>query len=247
MAKVNRFDDLAKAPAEDRRRIAERLYDEDYAEKAVPARPLKLRGKRIALYKRLIGSGNRCILELGCGGGDLTYALVDNAAKIVATDISPRAIQLAEKRKESSSLEGGASDKIEFKPMSAVHLDLPDGAFDWVVSTSVIEHLHPDDVDHHLREVWRVLEAGGHYLIWCPNGLGHHKDREGHLTMLSYKEWTGKLAQAGFRRFRSTLTSRPPLVGAGWKIALESFLSRLGIKFLWSHLGVRNVLLVASK
>lgn len=247
MATSNRFNDLANARAEDRKRIAERLYDENYARRSEQAfdRPLKLRDKRLSLYKQIIGHGNRCILELGCGAGDLTYALVDNAEKIVATDISAKAIELAEKSKES--FEGGAGNKIEFKPMSAVDLDFPDAAFDWAISTSVIEHLHPDDVDRHLHEVWRVLEAGGNYLIWCPNGLGHHKPREGHLTMLSYKEWTGKLAKAGFRRMRSTITARPPLVGVGWKIALESFLFRSRIKLMWSHLGVRNVLLVATK
>jgi hypothetical protein len=34
------------------------------------------------------------------------------------------------------------------------------------------------------------------------------------LTMLSYSEWIEKLAKVGFRRFRSTLTSRLPVVDA---------------------------------
>ena len=33
MATVNRFDDLVNAPAEDRKQIAERLYDETYAKR----------------------------------------------------------------------------------------------------------------------------------------------------------------------------------------------------------------------
>jgi len=249
MGAINRFDDLVNAPAENRKQIAERLYDENYAKRLGQSfkLPRKRRVERIALYKQIIGSGNKGILELGCGSGDLTYALVDSAKKIVATDISANAVALAEKRKELWPLESDEINKIEFKPMSAVHLDLADARFDWAISTSMIEHLHPDDVDRHLREVWRVLEPGGNYLIWCPNGLGHHEDRDGHLTMLSYKRWTEKLAEAGFRRFRSTMSSRPPLVGAGWKIALETILSRLRIKVLWSHLGVRNVLLVATK
>ncbi|HEX6545835.1 MAG TPA: class I SAM-dependent methyltransferase [Bryobacteraceae bacterium] len=249
MATVNRFDDLVNAPAEDRKQIAERLYDETYAKRLRQSFKAPTRGrlKKIALYKQIIGTGNRCILELGCGSGDLTYALVDNAQKVVATDISANALELAGKRKELWSLESGKIEKIEFKPMSAVQLDFPDATFHWVISTSMIEHLHPDDVSRHLREVWRVLEAGGNYLIWCPNGLGHHEDRGGHLTMLSYKEWTEKLGRAVFHRFRSTLTSRLPLADARWKIAVETILSRLRIKLLWSHLGVRNVLLVATK
>jgi SAM-dependent methyltransferase len=113
--------------------------------------------------------------------------------------------------------------KIEFKQMSAVQLDFPDAMFNWAVSTSMIEHLHPDDVDIHLSEVRRVLKAGGHYLMWCPNGLGHHDDRDVHLTMLSYSQWMEKLAKARFGRFRSTLTSRLPLVDARWKIFSTKF------------------------
>jgi ubiquinone/menaquinone biosynthesis C-methylase UbiE len=131
--------------------------------------------------------------------------------------------------------------------MSAVQLDFPDGLFDWAVSTSMIEHLHPEDVDSHLSEVRRVLKAGGHYLMWCPNGLGHHDDRDAHLTMLSYSQWMEKLAKVGFGRFRSTMTSRLPLVDARWKIFLERLLVLSRLSIMWSHLGVRNVLLVATK
>jgi hypothetical protein len=119
--------------------------------------------------------------------------------------------------------------------------------FDWAVSTSMIEHLHPDDVDIHLSEVLRVLKAGGNYLMWCPNGLGHHDDRDVHLTMLSYGEWMEKLTKAGFRHFRSTLTSRLPVVDARFKIFVERMLVLSRLPIMWSHLGVRNVLLVPTK
>ena len=126
-------------------------------------------------------------------------------------------------------------------------LDFSDGLFDWAISTSMIEHLHPEDVDNHLREVRRVLKTGGNYLIWCPNGLGHHDDRDVHLTMLSYREWVEKLTRAGFRRFRSTMTSRLPVIDARWKIFLERLLLLSHLNIMWSHLGVRNVLLVTTK
>jgi cyclopropane fatty-acyl-phospholipid synthase-like methyltransferase len=249
MAKQNRYEELLSAPPASRNRVAERLYDECYANKPGRATglPAKRRLKRIALYKSIVGRGHQAILELGCGSGDLTYALVDHAERIIGTDISTNAIEIAGMRKNLWSLTEAQVGKIEFKPMSAVQLDFPDGMFDWAVSTSMIEHLHPDDVDSHLREVRRVLKSGGRYLIWCPNGLGHHNDRDVHLTMLSYAEWTERLKKAGFCRFRSTLTSRLPVIGAGWKIFLERLLSALRIKIMWSHLGVRNVLLVGTK
>jgi len=203
--------------------------------------------KKIALYQAIIGRGHQSILEIGCGPGDLTYALVDHAEKVVAIDISASAIELARMRKGLWSLSEAQQQKAEFCQMSAVQLDFPDAAFDWVVSTSVVEHLHPDDVISHMSEVRRVLKVGGKYLMWCPNGLGHHTDREGHLSMMSYGEWMEKLTDAGFAGFRSTLTSRLPMVDARLKVVLESWLWRLKIKLMWSHLGVRNVLIVARK
>jgi ubiquinone/menaquinone biosynthesis C-methylase UbiE len=131
--------------------------------------------------------------------------------------------------------------------MSAVDLKLPDEAFDWAISTSMIEHLYPQDVMTHLSEVRRVLKPGGKYLVWCPNRLGHHRDRDYHLSMLCYSEWMENLRRAGFRGFRSTLTSRLPLVDARFKVSMERLMWSAGIKILWTHLGVRNVLLVASK
>jgi SAM-dependent methyltransferase len=174
---ANRFEDLLTAPAADRKQVAERLYDERYGKRLGEALPLpsKLRLKRIALYKTIIGAGHQRILELGCGSRDLTYELVDNAARIVATDISHTAIELAEKRRELWPLSREELSKIEFRQMSAVHLDLPDDQFDWAISASVIEHLHPEDVDLHLREVRRVLTTGGNISSGAPTGWGTTK------------------------------------------------------------------------
>jgi ubiquinone/menaquinone biosynthesis C-methylase UbiE len=249
MTRPTSYDDLLTAPPAIREKVAEDLYDQHHEIRPgkVDTLPAKRRLKRIAIYKSIIGQGHQSILELGCGSGDLTYALVDHAEKTVGTDISANAVELALLRQKLWSLRADQIKKIEFKKMSAVQLDFPDAMFDWAVSTSMIEHLHPDDVDIHLSEVRRVLKTGGHYLMWCPNGLGHHDDRDFHLTMLSYSEWMEKLTKAGFRRFRSTLTLRLPLVDARWKIFLERVLVLSRLKIMWSHLGVRNVLLVATK
>ena len=250
MAKLDSFDELLNAPAAARKQVAESLYDQRYGPrlaKRAGAFPSKRRRKKIALYQAIIGRGHESILEIGCGSGDLTYALVDQAERVVAIDISAKAIELAKMRKDLWSLSEAQKRKAEFLQMSAVKLDFLDAKFDWVVSTSVVEHLHPEDVSAHMSEVRRVLKPDGKYLMWCPNGLGHHSDREGHLTMLSYGEWMEKLTDAGFAGFRSTLTSRLPMVDAHLKVFLERWLSRLKIKLMWSHLGVRNVLIVASK
>ena len=65
--------------------------------------------------------------------------------------------------------------------------------------------------------------------------------------MLSYSGWIEKLREAGFSGFHSTLTSRLPMIDASYKVFLEQFLTALRIKFMWTHLGVRNVFLVAAR
>ncbi len=220
----------------------------DVAREALSAElPSSTRRKKIALYQAIIGRGHQRILEMGCARGDLSYALLDNAENVVAIDIGASQIELAQRRKTLWSLSEQQARKVSFMVMSAVDLKLPDGAFDWAISTSMIEHLYPQDVMTHLSEVRRVLKPGGQYLIWCPNRLGHHRDRDYHLSMLSYSEWMENLRRAGFRGFRSTLTSRLPLVDARFKVSMERLMWSAGIKILWTHLGVRNVLLVASK
>lgn len=249
MTKHNPYDELLNAPRESRSKVAERLYDQHHAQGRWKADrlPTKRRIKRISLYRAIIGHGHEGILEMGCGLGDLTYSLVGHAQKIVGTDISANAVEIAAARKTLWPLPDDQIKKVQFKQMSALQLDFADATFDWAISTSMIEHLHPDDVDNHLLEVRRVLKNGGNYLIWCPNGLGHHDDRDVHLTMLSHREWVDKLTRAGFRRLRSTMTSRRPLVDAQFKIFLERLLVLSRMKIMWSHLGVRNVLLVATK
>jgi ubiquinone/menaquinone biosynthesis C-methylase UbiE len=175
---------INQGPVEDGRRAQER--------------PNQRRLERIGIYKAIIGYGHERILELGCGSGDLAYALVDHADGIVATDIDAEDIELARRREGLWSLSDKQISKIAFKTMSSLQLDFPDSMFDWAISTSMVEHLDPEDVERHLREARRVLKAGGNYLIWCPNGLGHHEDQAGHLTMWSFREWIEKLRTQAF-------------------------------------------------
>ncbi|MGH7905252.1 MAG: class I SAM-dependent methyltransferase, partial [Candidatus Binataceae bacterium] len=227
-----------------------RLYEELYAatpEWAVHVRDqirsLPRRHKRRGMYRRLLGGNHRAILEIGCGSGDLTWALSDLANRTVGIDISPERVEAA-KKIAPPELSGR---KVEFHAMNAAALDFPDGSFDAAISTSMIEHLHPDDVDTHLREVRRVLAIGGRYLVWCPNRLGHHKDQEFHLCMMSYADLIARMTRAGFSRFQVPLFAGPPLVNAKYKTALERAMAALRIKILWSHLGIRNICLIATR
>ncbi len=210
-----------------------------------PPHPRRL--KRISIFQATIGSGHKRILEMGCGTGDLTNALANHADQIIGIDISRGDLKHAESRKRALTVKSQNLETVQFAQMSAVHVGFHAETFDYAVSTSMVEHLRPEDVSFHFQEVSRVLKSGGRYLVWCPNRLGHHKDRDFHLSMYSYREWIDKMTTAGFHDIRSYLFNRPPMVSAFWKVYLEEKLSRLGIKIFWSHLGVRNVIIMGSK
>jgi ubiquinone/menaquinone biosynthesis C-methylase UbiE len=209
--------------------------------------PSARRRQRIETYCKAIGGGKQLILELGCGVGDLTYALGVVAHTVIGSDISSNAVKLATSRKHLWRAKPGAG-QVVFTQMNATDIAFPDSTFDAVVSTSMIEHLHPDDVRPHLHEVWRVLKPKAKYVVWCPNALGHHGDRDVHLSMFSYRQLMAEMNRVGFGEFSSFLFNRFPFgVDAKWKVLLEEFLTQWKIKILWSHLGVRNVLLVGRK
>ena len=231
----------------------EAVYAEIYAgshireEKKISKLPSKRRKGRIRLYKAIIGKGHEQILEVGCGSGDLTSGLAENAGRVIGTDVSARNIELAGMRRAKVFRNTPGVGQVEFHRMGATNIKYEDGTFDWVISTSLIEHLHPDDVQPHLLEMRRVLKPGGRYLVWAPNRLGHHKDRDFHLSMFFYGELTAQMKKAGFRRFYTTFLNFSWLVDAGLKISLETCMAALRIQIFWSHLGIRNILLVAEK
>jgi SAM-dependent methyltransferase len=233
-------------------RERERLYEQAYDRRAGDAAPDPAaipewnarRRRRLRLYRQVMGTAVREVLEIGCGTGDLTCALAQSAARVVAIDLGSRQLQLAQLR---AARYPEIKSRIEFLRMNAIRLELADASFDFAVSTSMIEHLHPDDVDRHLREVWRVLRPAGRYLVWCPNRLGHHKDRPFHLCMMSHRDLRERMRAAGFGAFRSPLLTGRPMVGTNFKIAMESTMAALRLPILWSHLGARNVMIVARK
>lgn len=244
----NPYQELRDAAAGERERLYEIFNDFDGSDALQepiqnPAANAQ-RMRRLNLYRSVMGTAARDVIEIGCGTGDLTCVLAQSAPHVVAIDLSTRKLGLAQMRAARHS---DLDSRTEFRRMNAIRLDLPDASFDFAISISMIEHLHPDDVGRHLCEVWRVLRKGGRYLVWCPNRLGHHQDRPFHLCMMSHRDLRTRMRAAAFTTFQSPMLRGRPMVGTGFKIVMESAMSALHLPLLWSHLGVRNVMVVAQK
>lgn len=98
-----------------------------------------------------IQSGDR-VLEVGCGQGHLTRALVERGADVIGIDANPKAAELA------------GDGRV--RHMVAESLDFDDESFDFIVSVHTIEHIPP--LASALAEMARVLEPAGKALFIYP-------------------------------------------------------------------------------
>lgn len=98
------------------------------------------------------------VLDIGCGVGFGGSLLEADARDVYAVDYDLDAARMASGRNGASLLafcgDGGA-------------LGLGSRQFDWVCSSHIIEHFH--EPENHIREMARVLKAGGTAFVLTPN------------------------------------------------------------------------------
>jgi ubiquinone/menaquinone biosynthesis C-methylase UbiE len=140
-------------------------------------------------------------LDIGCGGGHLSFALAPHVARMVALDPSPGMLAAVSKAAAAKGL-----PQIEVRQGNAAALPLDDGSFD-LVCTRYSAH-HWTRLDQALREFARVLAPGGHALVI--DTLGHEdalvdtfmqsiellRDPS-HVRNRSVPEWCSLLRSAG--------------------------------------------------
>jgi ubiquinone/menaquinone biosynthesis C-methylase UbiE len=98
------------------------------------------------------------VLDLGCGQGDLTAVLADAGTRPLGVEVAEAALSRARRRHPELSFTRAPIDGP---------LPLPDGAFDVVWASEVIEHVA--DTARWLSEVRRVLVPSGRLLVTTPN------------------------------------------------------------------------------
>lgn len=103
-------------------------------------------------------------LDIGCGGGHLSFTLAPRVSRIVALDPSPGMLAAVTEGAASRGLSG-----IEVRQGNAEALPFADGAIP-LVCTRYSAH-HWTRLDAAVREIGRVLAPGGHALVI--DTLGH--------------------------------------------------------------------------
>lgn len=101
-------------------------------------------------------------LDIGCGSGAMLLDLASRGVTAVGFDISPLMLRAADNLFRAHN--GGGAD-LSLGDVESIPYG--DGTFSLVVCSGVIEYLRRDDAA--LREISRVLRAGGHAIITVTN------------------------------------------------------------------------------
>lgn len=133
------------------------------------------------------------ILEVGCGWGELAAWLArDTGADVVATDLSPRMVELAR------------GHRVDARVADVQALPFEGGSFDVVVAAWMLYHV--PDLDRGIAEIARVLRPGGR-LVAATNSIFHlHELRElvgsGRSSITFSRESGEELLRPHFARVR---------------------------------------------
>jgi SAM-dependent methyltransferase len=121
-----------------------------------PRGPLAIHEKRYRFALPYVAG--LTVLDAACGVGYGSAILAEQAERVVAVDLSEDAVAYARGRY--------ARPNVEYRTADLLAPDLPDAAFDAVVSFETIEHL--PDREAYLGHVTRMLRPGGVYLVSTP-------------------------------------------------------------------------------
>lgn len=102
-----------------------------------------------------------CVLEIGCGTGSTAIELAPFARHIIAADISPAMIDIAQSKAKVANI-----DNVEFRAMSARAAGKLTEPFD-VVTAFNLFHL-VEGAEDIFSDVHRMLPTGGYFISKTP-------------------------------------------------------------------------------
>jgi SAM-dependent methyltransferase len=193
----------AAAPAE-RLALYGTLYNELF--ERVPDHPQLTRKQDAAAQQEVVKRQLRLLrhflrpetiyLEIGAGDCALAHAVAAEVHHVYAVDVSDQITQC-----------GGALPRFTLVITDGVKLDVPVGCVNVAYSHQLAEHLHPDDLVEHLRQVNSALASGGVYVCTTPHrfsgphDISKYFDSEAkgfHMKEYTYRELRDLFLRTGF-------------------------------------------------
>jgi SAM-dependent methyltransferase len=158
-------------------------------------------------YDRLGVRPGELVLDLGCGAGRHAFEAHRRGALVVAVDLDAGELSGAKEILDAMTDEGEAPAGALGGAVraNALRLPFPDGAFDRVIVSEVLEHI-PDDAGA-VAELTRVLRPGGTMAVtvpaWLPERLcwarsaEYHAIEGGHIRIYTAAALADRLKDAG--------------------------------------------------
>jgi len=181
---------------------------------AEPDQPAPLsEQRRGAVLAAVRAAGARRVGDLGCGEGILVRDLLADHVieRVVATDVSARALRIAARRLRLDAMNGSARERLEIFQSSLTYRDDRLAGLDAAVLMEVIEHIDPP----RLAALERVVfghAAPSTVIVTTPNveynvryealpaGTPRHRDHRFEWTRAQFREWAGPVAERyGYR------------------------------------------------
>jgi len=139
-----------------------------YAERRYNPTGWRLRLERDARVLAASAPGRRLgrVLSVGCGDGEFELMLAPRADSVLGIDISPEAIEIAQRGKAGSGV-----TNVEFRCLSV--MDLPvDDHFDTIICVAFLHHLPAPVLPYFLAKTYDRLRPGGLFYAQDPNVHG---------------------------------------------------------------------------
>lgn len=143
------------------------------------------------------------VLDLGCGGGHVTYQIAAFTEQVIAYDITPEMVNLVTTQSQQKGF-----DHVIGQVGAAEQLDFPVEHFDCVISRYSAHHWQ--SITQAIDEIYRVLRADGKVILFDIIGNSNPildtfiqtietiRDPS-HVRNYSLAEWVKIAEQAGFK------------------------------------------------
>jgi SAM-dependent methyltransferase len=147
------------------------------------------------------------VIDVGCGAGRHAFELYRRGVDVVAFDQDEPELRRVEAMFEAMRTEGEVPDGARARTVhgDALALPYPDGHFDHVVASEILEHVEDDE--RAIAELVRVLRPGGSAAVtvprWWPEKVcwalseAYHRVEGGHVRIYTGRELGRKLSDAG--------------------------------------------------
>jgi SAM-dependent methyltransferase len=139
-----------------------KVRDRDFSTNAVLGYEQEARQAAIV---RLLDSHYPDVLDAGCGNGRDFSLLLSHSDRLTGIDFSAGMIEEAKSRVQKLFI----AKNMRVIQGDITQLDFPDGSFDLIVCSEVLEHI--PDWKRALREFYRVLRPDGQLIVTTPNIL----------------------------------------------------------------------------